>query len=70
MYLETYELDPARILTSPELAWQAAIKNTKVKSDLLTHTDMLLMTQKDIRGILFRTVYRYVKANSKYMKKL
>lgn len=62
MYLEMYKLDLARR--------QAAIKNTKVKLDVLTHTDMLLMTKKDIRGIIFRTVYRYVKANSKYMKKL
>ena len=27
--LEIYELDPARFLTAPALAWQATLKNTK-----------------------------------------
>ena len=48
--LETYELDPAHFLTAPRLAQQAALKMTKVKFDLLTNTDMLLMVEKSIRG--------------------
>ena len=31
MCLKIYELDPARFLTAPGLAWQAVLKGTKVK---------------------------------------
>ena len=41
MCLEIYEFDPIRFLTGPGLAWQAALKKTKVKLDLLTDIDML-----------------------------
>ena len=40
MCLEIYELDPAKFLPAPGLAWQAALKKTKVKLDLLTDIDM------------------------------
>ena len=36
MFLKIYELDPAKFLSAPGLAWQAALKKTKVKLDLLT----------------------------------
>ena len=29
---------------------------------------MLLMIEKDIRGGIWHSIYRYVKANNKYMK--
>ena len=35
----------ARFLTVPGLAWQAALKKTKVKLDLLTDINMLLMVE-------------------------
>ena len=35
MCLEIYEIDPAKFLSAPGLAWQAALKKTKVKLDLL-----------------------------------
>ena len=38
--LETNELDPVKFLSVPGLGWQAALKNTKVKLDLLTDTDI------------------------------
>ena len=31
LFLKTYELDSARLLIPPGLAWQAAFKKTKVK---------------------------------------
>ena len=52
----------------PGLAWQGALKNTKVKLDLLTGIDMLLMVEKGIRGGIYHTIYRYAKANNKYIK--
>ena len=37
-------------LSAPGLASKAALKNTKVKLDFLTDTDVLLMVGKGIRG--------------------
>ena len=45
MCLEIYELDRAKFLSVPGLAWQAALKKTKVKLDFLTVTDMFLMVE-------------------------
>ena len=46
MYLKIYELDPVKFLSAPGLAWHVALKKTKVKLDLLTDIDMLLMVKK------------------------
>ena len=45
-----YDLDPVKFLPTPGLAWQAALKKTEVKLELLTYVDMLLMVEKGIRG--------------------
>ena len=67
--LEKFELDSAKFLSASELAWQAAaLKKTKLKLDLLTDIDVLLMIEKGIRGGICRSIYRYTKANNKYMK--
>ena len=56
------------LFTAPGLAWQAALKNTKVKLDLLNDIDILLIIEKCIRGEICPSIYRYGKANNKYMK--
>ena len=66
--IEIYELDPAHFLSAPGLAWQACLKKTKVKLELLTDIDMLLMVEKGIRGGICYAIHRYAKANNKYMK--
>ena len=66
--IEIYELDPAHFLSAPGLAWQACLKKTGVKLELLTDNDMLMMVEKGIRGGMCHAIYRYVKANNKYMK--
>ena len=43
MCLKEYELDPSHFLSALGLAWQACLKNTGIKSELLTDRDMLLM---------------------------
>ena len=68
MCLDIYELDHALFLTTPRLAWQAALRKTKVKLDFLTDIDMLLMVEKGFIGGICDTIYRYAKANNKYMK--
>ena len=68
MCLEIYELYPAKFLSALRLAWQASLEKTKVELDLLTDIDMLLMVEKGIRGGICHSIYRYAKANNKYMK--
>ena len=68
MCLEIYELYSARFLNAPGLAWQAPLKNTNVKLDLLIDIGVLLMTEKGIRGGICHTTYRYAKANIEYKK--
>ena len=66
---KNYHLDPAEFLSAPELAWQATLKKTEVKLELLTDIDMLLMVKKSIRRGICHTIHQYKKANNKYMKK-
>ena len=68
MCLKICELDSAEFLSAPGLAWQIALKKAKVKLDLLTDIDMLLMVEVGMRGGTCHSIYRYAKANSKYMK--
>ena len=64
MCLKIYELDPAKFLATPGLAWQAALKNTKVKLDLLADINMLLMVEKGIRRVICHSIYQRTKANN------
>ena len=67
--IKVYELDPAHFVSAPGLVWQAYLKKTNIKLELLTDVDMLLMVEKGIRGGICHAIYRYAKANNKYMKK-
>ena len=66
--IEIYELDPVHFLSAPGLPWQACLKKTEVKLELLTNAHMLLMVQKGIRGGIYHAIYRYARANNKCMK--
>ena len=66
MCIEIYQFDPAKYRSVPELAWQAALKKAKVKLDLVTDINMLLMGEKGIRGGISLSIYR--DANNKQMK--
>ena len=68
MCLKIYQLDPAKFLSAPGLAWQAALKKKEVKLKLLTDIDMLSMVAKGIREGICHAIHRYTKANNKYMK--
>ena len=68
MCLRVYELDPAHFVSLPGLAWQACLKKTNIKLELLTDYDMLLMVEKGIRGGICHSIHRYAKANNKYMQ--
>ena len=68
MCLNKYELDLVYFVSAPGLAWEACLKKTGVKSELLTDYDLILMTEKGIRAGISQATYRYAKANNKYMK--
>ena len=54
--------------TSPGLAWDAALKETKVELDLLSDPEMLLFFERGIRGGISTITHRLGTANNKYMK--
>ena len=68
MCLNIYELDPVYFVSAPALPWQACLKKTEVKLELLTVFDMILIIEKGIRGGIFQATHRYAKEYNKYMK--
>ena len=48
MCIKIYKLDPGKFLEAPGLACQTTLKRIKVKLDLLTNINMLLMVEKGI----------------------
>ena len=68
MHLEINDLDPTLFLTASALAWQAALKKTKVKLNLLTDIDILLTVQKGVRRKIYHSIYWYTKVNDKFIK--
>ena len=67
--IKNYNLDPAHYYTAAGLAWDAALKLTEVKLELLCDPDMLLMVEKGIRGGISMISNRHGKAYNKYMGK-
>ena len=66
--IEIYGLDSSCFYSAPGLAWQACLKKTDVKLELLTNYQMLLMIEEEIREGMSQSVHRYANANNKYMK--
>ena len=65
--MENYSLDPAWYYTSPGLSWDALLKHSGVKLELLTDPDILLLFEKGIRGGISMISNRFGKANNTYM---
>ena len=65
--LKKYGLDPSHYITSPSLAFDAMLKLTDVKLELLTDPDMYLFFERGVRGGVSMITKRYAKANNKYM---
>ena len=67
MYLRTFKKCVLKYMNST--LWRVALRKAKVKFDLLTDIDMLLMVEKDIRGEICQSIHRFAKPDNKYMKK-
>ena len=65
---EKYQLDSTYFVSAPGLAWQACLKKTGVKLELITEYDMILMIEKGIRGGIRQATHWYAKANNKFME--
>ena len=65
--LKVHNLDRAYFLSTPILAFQAMLKVTKAEIETFTDIDMILMTQKCIRGGLTQDVKKHAVANNKYL---
>ena len=68
MCLEIFELDPAKFISPPQLVWEATLKKTKVKLDLLNDIDRILVIEKGIRRGTYTSIYRYAKYIKDYDK--
>ena len=65
--LKEYQLDPAYFVSTTSLAFEAMLKITKAKIELFTDINMILMTEKGIRGGLTEVIRKYGVANNKYL---
>ena len=65
---EYYNLDPCHYFTSPGLSWDAMLKMTDIKLELMTDINMFQFIEKGMRGGISYIANRYSKANNKHMK--
>ena len=70
MYLKTFETSVLKymnlilliFLSATGLAWEACLKKTRIRLELLTDIDMLLRVDKGTRGEICHAIHRYAKA--------
>lgn len=65
--LTNYKLDPCYYLTSPGLAWDACLRLSECKLELIKDPDMFMMIESGIRGGISIITKRHSKANNKYL---
>ena len=66
--LQYYKLDPCHYFNSTGLSWDAMLKMTNIKLELMTDIDMFQFIEKGLRGGISYIANRYGKANNKYIK--
>ena len=66
--LNYYKLDPCHYFTSPGLSWDAMLRMTGIRLELMTDIDMFQFIEKGMRGGVSYIANRYGNANNKYMK--
>ena len=60
--LRYYKLDPCHYFKSPGLSWDAMLKMTGIKLELMTDIDMFQFIEKGLRGGTSYIANRYGKA--------
>ena len=61
-----YGLDPPHYFTSPGLSWDAMLKMTEIKLELMSDVDMFQFIEKGMRGGISYIANRYGEANNIY----
>ena len=64
---ENFQLDPLHFYTAPGLTWQAALRMTKVKLQLLREVEMYQFVESAIRGGTSLITKRWVLARNKHL---
>ena len=62
-----YKLVPCHYFTSPGLSWDAMLKMTGIKLELMTDVDMFQFIEKGLRGGISYIANRHVEANNEHM---
>jgi len=65
--LSYYELDPCHYVSLPGFTWDAMLKMTQVKIELISDVDMYTMVEDNIRGGVCTINHRHFEANNKYL---
>ena len=65
--LKEYQLEPAYFVSTPILTFEVMLKITKAKIELYTDMNMVLMTEKGMRGSLTQVVKKHAIASNKYL---
>ena len=67
-HIEIDKLDPAYFLTTPGLSWEACLKKTGVKLELLTDENMFLTYEEGMRGGICNKIHSYAETNNIHEK--
>ena len=68
--MQYYKLDPCHYFTSPGLSWDAMLKMTNIRLELMTDIDMFQFIKKGMHGGVSYIANRYGNANNKYIKNM
>ena len=62
--MENYGLDPAHYVSAPHLSWDAMLKSTECKLELLSDPEMYRLLESGLRGGVAMVSKRFAKANN------
>ena len=64
MSLQSYGLDPVHYYSLPALSWDAALKFSGVKLDLIVDIDMYQLVERGLRGGISMISHRYAESSA------
>ena len=62
-----YDLDCLSFYTAPGLSWEAMLKITDIKLELITDIEIYNFIESGIRGGISQITHRYAEVNNKYL---